>query len=358
MAASMSSEFLARTVCGSFNRIGFLMGRVPHGAMRVARQTKVFPKPQETNYVLPSHHSRCLFHSANRLSSQKEDVAFDDTDAEDDMAVNELSLEMKPKGYMAARPVDDVYMICHYPPQMVTFHEAMDKLRSQDQWAHIRKPELYKNRTVTISILLDMALEKKKKVVAFTNMVILPHQFKEDNKVLCFAEDSDTQAALDAGAFMVGNADTVQDIVDHRIHHRAFDYCVSTPEMMPSLTKLKEKLRKRFPASKRGSVSNNITAMLNLYSKGHEYKVQGKHNTINCAIGKLSLTNEQLEENMAAIISDVCSHKPLEFGSFIKKLTLTAFLLDGHVLDFKNYLPVSDEDKKLKEELEKLEQST
>ncbi|XP_054773096.2 large ribosomal subunit protein uL1m-like [Lytechinus pictus] len=359
MAASMSmrTEILARVVRGSIG-IGSQIGKDASGAMRIARQMKVSLKPQKNKYMIPFLHSRCLCHSVNQLSSQKEDFATDESDGEDSIALDELGLEVKPKGYMAARPVDDVYMIQHYPPQLVTFHEAMEELRSHDRWAPVRKPELYKNRTVTIGIHLDMTLEKKKKVVPFQNMVILPHPFKEDNKVLCFAEESDTQVALDSGSHMVGNADTVQDILDHRIHHRSFHYCVATPEMMPKLSKLKEKLRKRFPASKRGSVSNNIPAMLNLYRKGQEYKVQVKTGTINCAIGKLSLTNDQLEENMAAIVSDVCSHKPLQYGPFIKKLTLTAFLLDGHRINFKKYLPVADEDKKLKEELERLEQSS
>ena len=34
---------------------------------------------------------------------------------------------------------------------------------------------------------------------------------------------------------------------------------------------------------------------------------------------------------------------------------MTAFLLDGHQIDFKKYLPVADDDKKLKEELDSLQ---
>ncbi|XP_071506347.1 large ribosomal subunit protein uL1m-like [Diadema antillarum] len=297
--------------------------------------------------------ARCLSQSSKRLSV-KEDPVRDDTDQVDSDIL--LQMQEKPQGYMAAKPVDDVYMLRHYPKQLISFHEAMDMLRKQHTWAYCRKPEKYSDRTVTIGIKLDMTLKKKKKVVPFQNMIILPHPFKEDNKVLCFAEGTDVQVAKDAGAFMVGGEEVVEDLLAHRTHIRAFDFCVATPDMMSSLSKLKEKLRKRFPNSKRGSVSNNIPAMLNLYRRGQEYKVQAKSSTINCAIGKLSLTNDQLEENMAAIISDVCSHKPLEYGPFITQLIVTAFLLDGHMIDVQKYLPVPDEDQELRKELDRLDE--
>ena len=62
-----------------------------------------------------------LFASASvaRLSRQQEDLSADESDQEDSSLVEEFELEMKPKGYMAARPVDDVYMIRHYPPMLV-----------------------------------------------------------------------------------------------------------------------------------------------------------------------------------------------------------------------------------------------
>eukprot|EP00064_Thunnus_orientalis_P022665 superscaffoldBa00007847_g22878 len=44
--------------------------------------------------------------------------------------------------------------------------------------------------------------------------------------------------------------------------------------MLPKLTPLKNKLRKKFPKSKRGSVGVNIPKMLELFKTGHEYLVE------------------------------------------------------------------------------------
>ena len=76
-------------------------------------------------------------------------------------------------------------------------------------------------------------------------------------------QGSDIQVAQDAGAFITGGEEVVKGILDHSIHHRSFDYCVATPDMMPVLSKLKVKLRKRFPNTKRGKGPFWIQAIAN-----------------------------------------------------------------------------------------------
>ncbi|XP_038062258.1 39S ribosomal protein L1, mitochondrial-like [Patiria miniata] len=267
--------------------------------------------------------------SAEQLGNERAEVS---------VSEDSLVLQERPKGYLAWKPVDDVYLRQHYPPQPKSFDEAMEILRKQDKWMFCRLQNKYADRTITISINLDMALQKKKKVDPFQNMLILPHAFKPDNKVLCFARGTDAQVAQDAGADIIGGEELVPKVLSKEV--RDFDFCVSSPDMMAELASLKRQLRKRFPNSKRGSVGPDLASMIHRYKKGQDYKcqVRGKH--VNVSIGKLSLTNEQIEENMQCIITDICKHKPLEFGPFITKLTINAFLLDGILIKFDKYLPV------------------
>ena len=56
--------------------------------------------------------------------------------------------------------------------------------------------------------------------------------------------------ATDAGADIVGGEELVPKVLSKEVKN--FDFCVSTPDMMPELVPLKRLLRKRFPNSKRG----------------------------------------------------------------------------------------------------------
>ncbi|XP_022080301.1 39S ribosomal protein L1, mitochondrial-like isoform X2 [Acanthaster planci] len=278
--------------------------------------------------------SRSVFTSPgfSSITGQVSDEPAEETVAEEAMVVQE-----RPKDYLAWKPVDDVYLHMHYPPQLKSFHEAMEILRKQDTWMFCRRRNKYADRTVTISVNLDMALKKKKLVDPFQSMLILPHAFKPDNTVLCFARGSDAQVAIDARADIVGGEELVPKVLSKEV--KDFDYCVSSPDMMAELAPLRQLLRKRFPNSKRGSVGLDLPSMIHRYKKGQEYKCQIKGKHVNVAIGKLSLTNDQLEENMQCIITDICKHKPPEFGPFVTKLTINAFLLDGVRINFEKYLP-------------------
>ena len=63
------------------------------------------------------------------------------------------------KAYLADNPVDDVYVMKHYPPQLATFQEAVEELRSQGEWDFC--PDGEQNREVMVTFELDWKLDKK-----------------------------------------------------------------------------------------------------------------------------------------------------------------------------------------------------
>ncbi|XP_071808358.1 large ribosomal subunit protein uL1m-like isoform X2 [Asterias amurensis] len=341
MAASMSTviaSFAAtksRVYCKQLTTIfrlhhGAAMG--PHHEKRTHTLTATHISKKFTGSL--HLHKRSF---STEISHQLEDPTIDQTPEE-----TLLTIKEKPKGYLAWKPVDDVYLRMHYPPQLQTFQDAMETLRKQDKWMFCRRKSKHEDRTVTISMNLDMALQKKKKVEPFQGVVLLPHPFKSDNRILCFARGTDEQNAIDAGADIVSDETIVPKVLSRKIKN--YDYCVSTPDMMPELVPLKRLLRKKYPSSKRGSVGLDLRSMIHRYKKGQEYKCQIKWAHVNVSIGKLSLTNEQLEENMQCVITDVSKHKPAEFSPLITKITLNAFLLDGVALEFEKYLPKREDE--------------
>ncbi|XP_070544474.1 large ribosomal subunit protein uL1m-like [Ptychodera flava] len=282
-----------------------------------------------------------LIHCRLYATSSSESESSSDSDAEEATTEDMLSQASRPTGYMAWHPVDDVYMLNHYPPRLLTLDEALEKLRKKSEWAFCRKASKYSDRTVTVNLKLDMKLEKKKKVDIFQNIVILPHPFKEDNKVLCFTKTaSDADVAKDCGADIVGGSELIDDILKRKFD---YDHCVATPDIMSDISSLKRMLRKKFPNSRRQSVSRDIAGMIHLYKKGQLFKCWKPH-FVNVAVGKLSQPNEHIAENIKTLIHAVSEQKPAKHWPFVTRVVLTAFLLDGYRIEFEHFLPVADED--------------
>ncbi|XP_026787211.2 39S ribosomal protein L1, mitochondrial [Pangasianodon hypophthalmus] len=218
----------------------------------------------------------------------------------------------KPYGLTAWAPIDDVYVVRHYPKPVYDADVAVDMLKSFQKLDFT--PE---DQPIFIDLKLDMKLEKKRKVDPFVSTVHLPHPFKNDlNKVVVFTENpEEARVATEHGATIVGGAELVEKILEDEI---TADFYLAVPDIIPKLLPLKNKLRKKFPKSKRGSVGVNIPKMLQLFKSGHEYMVE-RDAYIVTQVGTLDMPKEHILDNMRVIIQDVASHKPAEFGSIIER---------------------------------------
>ncbi|XP_072038368.1 large ribosomal subunit protein uL1m-like [Amphiura filiformis] len=301
---------------------------------------------------------------------------------------DEETLRILGQAYLADKPTDDVYVRKHYPPQVDTLHEALDKLREQGKWDF--NPEQGQDRDVEVTFILDEKLQKQKKVGAFMSFLAFPHQFTEEKRVLCIADGDDVAKAQEAGAYMVIGPKQLSKIVDGQIkvtkqdgvysemkkegeveedqdeevQVEYVDYIVASGNVAQFLAPLKRAVRAKYPTSKRGSVNKDVQIALELYKKGTSYECKyvkdGEDSRLLCvtSIGKLNFTNEQLEENLQVLIDDVVKHKPIKYGPFITEISVTSPYLDRHIVTSESYLPEQEveEELDLTKELELLEQ--
>ncbi|XP_029573900.1 large ribosomal subunit protein uL1m isoform X2 [Salmo trutta] len=194
----------------------------------------------------------------------------------------------KPYGLTAWLPVDDVYVTRFYPKPVYETAVAVDMLKNFQTLDYTTL-----DQPVYINLKLDMKLEKKN-----------PDQAK---------------VAQENGAAFVGGADLVQRILDDEVDA---DFYVAVPDMISKLLPLKNKLRKKFPKNKRGSVGVDITKMLELFKTGHEYTVE--KDAVITRVGTLDMPKEQLLANMQTVVEDVCSHRPASFGHFIERAIVSS----------------------------------
>lgn len=251
----------------------------------------------------------------------------------------------KPHGKTAWTPVDDVYIMRFYPRTVHDAADAIDLLKSfqvLDFTPH--------NQPVYIDLKLDMKLEKKKKVDQFVSMVDLPHPFRTGmNKVLVFTENANqAKVAQENGAAFVGGAELIEPILEDSI---SADFYIATPEMLPKILSLKNKLRKKFPKSKRGSVGINIPKMLQLFNTGHQYLVENDC-YVRTQIATLDFPKEHIIANLKTVLMDVCSYRPADLGPFIERAIIASHTSESLWFKSEDFSPKPAEKKEEKKEEE------
>ncbi|KAI1900363.1 hypothetical protein AGOR_G00049190 [Albula goreensis] len=233
---------------------------------------------------------------------------------------------------MSGPPVDDVYLPKFYPPPVYDISLAIDMLKKFQQLDFTSPKQM-----IYMDLKLDMKLEKKKKVDPFVTTMHLPHPFKtEVNKVLVFTENPEqAKLAAENGAAFVGGEELIQKIMDDEIQA---DFYLAVPDIISKLNPLKNKLRKKFPKSKRGTVGVNIPNMITLFKTGHEYLVE-RDCYILTKIATLDMPKEHILGNIQAFIADVCTHRPASFGPFVERAVISSSTSEALHFHCEQFLP-------------------
>ena len=106
--------------------------------------------------------------------------------------------------------------------------------------------------------------------------------------------------------------------------------------MMPLLGKLGKVLGPKglMPNPKLGTVTTNVKDAITNIKKGMvEYK-NDSYGNVHMSIGKLSFSEEKLEENLRAIVSEIVKNKPTAVkGTFVKNMSVSTTMGPGVKVD-------------------------
>ncbi|MCQ2520654.1 MAG: 50S ribosomal protein L1 [Lachnospiraceae bacterium] len=168
--------------------------------------------------------------------------------------------------------------------------------------------------------------------------VVLPNGTGKTVKVLVFAKGPKADEAQAAGADYVGAEDLIPKIQNDG--WLDFDVVVATPDMMGVVGRLGKVLGPKglMPNPKAGTVTMDVTKAINDIKAGKiEYRLD-KSNIIHVPVGKASFTEEQLGENLQAIMDAIVKAKPSALkGQYIKSLTLTTTMGPGVRMNVAKY---------------------
>ncbi|MBN1648442.1 MAG: 50S ribosomal protein L1 [Spirochaetales bacterium] len=217
------------------------------------------------------------------------------------------------------------------------YQEAVKKYDREKYYGHDEAVKLVKemayakfDETVGLAIRLNL---KKSQTVRDT--LVLPHQFSEGKKILVFAKGEKAEEAKAAGAAFVGDDDLVEKIKTGWLD---FDVAVATPDMMKEVGKLGPVLGRKglMPNPKTHTVTFDIKEAVAELQKGRtEYRAD-KSGIVQVSVGKVSMDQDKIVENVKLVISEVEKRRPSDLkGEFVASLALSSTMGPGVRIEYR-----------------------
>ena len=149
-------------------------------------------------------------------------------------------------------------------------------------------------------------------------------------RVAVFCKADKAQAALDAGADIVGAEDLMERI--QKEGFMEFDVVIASPDMMGIVGRLGKILGPRglMPNPKAGTVTPDVGKAVQEAKAGKiEYRLD-KTNIIHCPIGKVSFGVEKLQENFDTLLGAIVKAKPAAAkGQYVKSCVVASTMGPG-----------------------------
>ena len=185
----------------------------------------------------------------------------------------------------------------------------------------------------TLEVAMRLGVDPKHADQMVRGTVVLPHGTGKTVRILVFASGEKIKEAEDAGADFVGGDDLAQKIQDGWLD---FDAVVSTPDMMKVVGRLGRVLGPRglMPNPKSGTVTFDVGKAIEDIKAGKvEFRVD-KAGVVHAPLGKLSFSNEQLQQNTESLVRAILRAKPsVAKGKYIKGVSLSSTMGPGLSLD-------------------------
>ncbi|WMX45559.1 50S ribosomal protein L1 [Streptomyces roseicoloratus] len=187
----------------------------------------------------------------------------------------------------------------------------------------------------TVEVAFRLGVDPRKADQMVRGTVNLPHGTGKTARVLVFATGDRAEAAIAAGADIVGSDELIDEISKgNRLNE--FDAVVATPDLMGKVGRLGRVLGPRglMPNPKTGTVTPDVAKAVNDIKGGKiEFRVD-KHSNLHFIIGKVSFDDAKLVENYGAALEEILRLKPSAAkGRYIKKAAISTTMGPGIPVD-------------------------
>lgn len=188
----------------------------------------------------------------------------------------------------------------------------------------------------TVELHIRLGVDPRHADQQVRNVVVLPHGTGKAVRVVVFAEGDGASLAREAGADYVADDDEMIKKIQNG--WTDFDVAIATPDMMGKVGRLGRVLGPRglMPNPKAGTVvpAEDIPRVVNETKAGRvEFRVD-KTSNLHVSIGKVSFDENQIYENMTALMEAVKKARPASSkGTYVRRVTLTTTMGPGIKVD-------------------------
>ena len=176
----------------------------------------------------------------------------------------------------------------------------------------------------TVELSLNLNVDPRHADQMVRGVVSLPYGIGRTVRVAVFAKEPQANEARVAGADIVGAEDLADKVRQGEID---FDRCIATPNLMAIVGRLGKILGPRgmMPNPKLGTVTLNVADAVAAVKAGQvEYRAE-RAGIIHVGVGKVSFGEEQITENVRALVDAVFKAKPkVVKGTYMKSATLSS----------------------------------
>lgn len=176
----------------------------------------------------------------------------------------------------------------------------------------------------TVELHMHLGIDPKKGEQQVRGTFVLAHAAGKPKRIIAFVGANEEKDARDAGADIVGGEELVEEIV--KTGKLDFDIAVSTPAMMPKLSKLAKILGPKglMPNPKTDTVSANVTKMIGELRRGKVAFKNDDTGNMHIPVAKRSQTGAQMIENITIATDAIKRAKPATAkGTYVASAFLT-----------------------------------
>lgn len=183
-----------------------------------------------------------------------------------------------------------------------------------------------------VDVALRLGVDTRKSDQNVRGITNLPHGSGKRRTVAVLAKGDAAKAAEAAGADVVGDEDLIKRILEG---WKDFDVMVASGDMAPQIGKIGKALGTKTPNKKNGTITDDVgQAVKEIKAASRiEYRLD-KAGIVHVPIGRAAFTDEQLKENLLALIDAIVKAKPATSkGRYLLSVTLSSTMGPGFKID-------------------------
>lgn len=185
----------------------------------------------------------------------------------------------------------------------------------------------------SIDVAVNLGIDARKSDQNVRGATVLPNGTGRTVRVAVFTQGANAEAAKAAGADLVGMEDLAEQVKRGELN---FDVVIASPDAMRVVGQLGQILGPRglMPNPKVGTVTPNVVEAVNNAKAGQVRYRNDKNGIIHTTIGKVDFDEQQLKQNLEALLAALKKAKPsTSKGQFIKKVSLSTTMGAGLSID-------------------------